>query len=280
LQRFLCKTCDTSFTLARKSGSPRARFADDVVYEAVRLYVQGLPSYRSLATLLEQRVGHSIGRAALNNWVHDVGEKAKTPLDVSVELKPSWGGFLGIDGKVIRVKGQRHCLLVGVDQLTQDLVHALVLEAETADGVARLATEARLDAGYPLQGVVCDLGPGFAQAHHDHFGALPFQACRVHFDRRLDSDVPKSKWSAKADLYAELRARVRAVLYAPTYDEACLLLRALGEERRRFKGIGRVNVVRVKGAQTQFHQAAITLYSCGFIALLTVIVAGASHIRR
>jgi hypothetical protein len=128
--------------------------------------------------------------------------------------------------------------------------------------------------------VVCDLGPGFAQAHHDHFGALPFQACRVHFDRRLDSDVPKSKWSAKADLYAELRARIRAVLYAPTYDEACLLLRALGEERRRFKGIGRVNVVRVKGAQTQFHQAAITLYSCGFIALLTVIVAGASHIRR
>jgi transposase-like protein len=47
LQRFLCKTCDTSFTLARKSGSPRARFADDVVYEAVRLYVRGLPSYRS-----------------------------------------------------------------------------------------------------------------------------------------------------------------------------------------------------------------------------------------
>jgi hypothetical protein len=156
----------------------------------VRLYVQGLPSYRSLATLLERRIGHSIGRAALNNWVHDLGGQAKTPLEVSVELRPSWGGFLGIDGKAIRVKGQRHCLLVGVDQLTQDLVHALVLEVESADGVARLATEARLDAGYPLQGVVCDLGPGFAQAHHDHFGALPFQACRVHFDRRLDSDVP------------------------------------------------------------------------------------------
>lgn len=200
-------------------------------------------------------MGHSIGRAAINNWVHDLGGRAKTPLEVSVELRPSWGGFLGIDGKAIRVKGQRHCLLVGVDQLTQDLVHALVLEVESADGVARLATEARLDAGYPLQGVVCDLGAGFAQAHHDHFGTLPFQACRVHFDRRLDSDVPKSKWSARADLYAELRARVRAVLYAPTYDEACELLRALGEERRRFKGIGRVNVVRALERNFELYMA-------------------------
>jgi transposase-like protein len=134
-------------------------------------------------------------------------------------------------------------------------VHALVLESETADGVTRLATEARLDAGYPLRGVVCDLGAGFAQAHHDHFGALPFQACRVHFDRRLDSDVPKSKWSAKADLYAELRARIRAVLYAPTYDEACGLLRVLGEERRRFKGIGRVNVVRALERNFELYMA-------------------------
>ena len=244
LQRFLCKSCSTSFTLARKGGGPRARFADDVVFEAVRLYVQGLQSYRSLAVLLEQRVGRSVGRATLNGWVYELGGQAKTPVEVSAELGPRWGGFLGIDGKAIRVKGQRHCLLIGVDQQTQDVVHALVLPVETAEGVARLETEARLDAGYSLHGVVCDLGPGFAQVHHDHFGAVPFQACRVHFDRRLDSDVPKAPWSAKAHLYAELRARVRAILYASSYDQACRLLSGLSDDRRRFKGVGRVNVVR------------------------------------
>jgi transposase-like protein len=215
-----------------------------VVLEAVRVYIQGLPSYRVLAALVEGRVGQPVGRVTINNWVHDLGDRAKTPLETSIELQPRWGGFLGIDGKAIYVKGTKHCLLIGVDHPTQDIVHALVLPAETVEGFARLETEARLDAGYPLRGVVSDFAPGFVQTHRDHFGAVPFQACRVHFDRRLDSDVPKSKWSVKTDLYAELRERIRQALYAPTYDEACRHLHALTDERRRFKGVGKVNVIR------------------------------------
>jgi hypothetical protein len=55
---------------------------------------------------------------------------------------------------------------------------------------------------------------------------------------------PTRKWSAKAPLYQELKARVRAVLYAPTYDEACRLLDALTQDRARFKGIGRYDTIR------------------------------------
>jgi transposase-like protein len=244
LQRFSCRSCDSTFTSERKTARPRAGFSNAVVLEAVRLYVQGLTSYRVLASMLEQRLGRSVSRYTLNGWVSELAGQAKTPLEVSKELRPNWGGFLGIDGKVIFVRGARHCLLIGVDHPTQDIVHALVVEVETADRVVRLATEARLDAGHPLSGVVCDLGSGFVQAHRDHFGATPFQACRVHFDRRLDSDIPHSKWSARAPLYAELKARVRAVLYAPTYDEACRLLDELTRERARFKGIGKYDTIR------------------------------------
>ena len=236
--------CGTSFTFERKSARPGARFTDEVEEEAVRLYIQGLSSYRVLAVMLEQRFGRSVSRFTLNGWVQELGERAKTPLEVSMELQPKWGGFLGIDGKVIRVKGAKHCLLIGVDHPTQDLVHALVLDSETADGFARLETEARLDAGYPLKGVVSDLGPGFAQAHRDHFGEVPFQACRVHFDRRLDQEIPKSLWSAKAPLYAELKERIRAVLYADGYEQAVSLLEALARDRDRFKAIGRINMLR------------------------------------
>lgn len=186
----MCKSCKGSFTHGRKKARPRAKFADDVVLEAVRVYIQGLPSYRVLAALVEGRVGRPVGRVTINNWVHDVGDRAKTPLETSIELRPRWGGFLGIDGKAIYVKGTKHCLLIGVDHPTQHLVHALVLEAETAEGFARLETEARLDAGYPLRGVVSDFAPGFVQTHRDHFGAVPFQSCRVHFDRRLDAISP------------------------------------------------------------------------------------------
>jgi transposase-like protein len=244
LQRFSCKDCGGSFTSERKVARPGARFSDAVMMEAVRWYVQGLSSYRVLASMLEQRLGRSVSPVTLNSWVSEVGAQAKTPLEVSIELRPSWGGVLGIDGKVVFARGSRHCLLIGVDHPTQDIVHALVLEAETADGLARLETEARLDAGHPLSGVVADLGPGFPQAHRDYFGTTPFQACRVHFDRRLDSDIPKARWSAKAPLYAELKARVRGVLYAPTYEDACRLLSALIEDRARFKNIGKYDTIR------------------------------------
>jgi transposase-like protein len=243
LQRFWCNSCRTTFTNARRKARPGARFADDVVAEAVRVYVQGLSSYRVLASMLEHRLGQPVSRFTLNGWVKELAAQAKTPLEVSLEFAPKWGGFLGVDGKAIYVRGAKHCLLIAVDHPTQDLVHALVLESETADGFARLVTEARLDAGYPLKGVVTDLGPGFAQAHRDHFGVVPFQACRVHFDRRLDNNIPKAKWSKKAPLYAELKDRIRAVLFADSHERACALADELIAERKRFKDTGNVDVV-------------------------------------
>ena len=193
--------------------------------------------------MLEQRLGKPVSRFALNRWAQELGARAKTPLEVSAELSPKWGGFLGVDGKAISVRGDKHCLFIGVDHPTQDLVHALVLESETTEGFARLVTEARLDAGYPLRGVVSDLAPGFAQTHRDHFGVMPFQACRVHFDRRLDSNIPKAKWSKKAPLYAELKERIRAVLFADTYEQARSLADELIAGRKRFKDTGNVDVI-------------------------------------
>ena len=87
LQRFLCRDCRTTFTAGRANAKPRARFSEDVVREAVRLSVQGLPSYRRLAELVEQRLGQSVSRFTLNGWVDDAGAAAKTPLAVSAESR-------------------------------------------------------------------------------------------------------------------------------------------------------------------------------------------------
>jgi transposase-like protein len=209
-----------------------------VVLEAVRLYVQGLSSYRILAALLEERLGRPVSRSTLNAWVDEIGSKAKTALEVSAELAPAWGGFLGVDGKSIWVAGEEACLLVGVDHPTQDIVHALVAGKEGGEEFAQLVTEAVLDAGYPLKGLVTDYGPGFVAAHHDHFSIVPLQLCRVHLDRRLDQAIPKAKRTDRAAVNAELKERVRSVLYAHSYEEACRRFYALFDERNRFAGAG------------------------------------------
>lgn len=67
LQRFACKSCKSSFTYGRSKARVGSKFADDVVLESVRLYIQGLTSYRVLASLVEGRVGRPVGRVTINN---------------------------------------------------------------------------------------------------------------------------------------------------------------------------------------------------------------------
>lgn len=105
--------------------------------------MQGLPLYRTLARLLEPRAGRPVSRTTLNRWVQRLGAAAKTPLQVSAELSPpNWSGVLGVDGKAVWVAGEERCLLVGVDQETQDVVHALVVPGEDGASFERLVREA------------------------------------------------------------------------------------------------------------------------------------------
>lgn len=210
--------------------------------EAVRLYIQGLTSYRVLAVLLEQRIGRPVSRKTLNAWVLELGEQAATPLEISTRLRPSWGGYLGVDGKRIRIRGEEHVVLVGVDHPTQDLVHTLLLRAESGRAMAQLVEEARREAGYPLRGIVADLGIHFKDAHALNFPGIPYQACRAHFDRRLDVDIPK-KGGERAGLHAELKRRIREVLYAASEAEALERYYALTADWGRYRGIGRYDPV-------------------------------------
>lgn len=185
-----------------------------------------------------------VGRSTLNRWVDRVGGLAKTPLEVSSELPASWGGILGVDGKVVWAGGTRHALLVAVDQRTHDLVHAVLVPWETPEAFTRLVTEAVRGAGYPLRGIVTDLRIGFWNAWKDYFARVPLQACRVHFDRRLDMDIPKHKRSPKGPLAAEFKTRLRSVIYAKSEEEATRLLRDLHRDRERYQGLGRINLIR------------------------------------
>jgi transposase-like protein len=243
LQRFVCRSCGRSFTSARKCAATRAKFADDVVLEAVRLYIQGLCSYRTVAALLERRLGKAISRATLNGWITRAADRSKTPLQVSAELHPAWGGFLGVDGKAVRIAAEKWFVLVAVDIATRDVVHAVVLPWETREGFIRLITETITAASYPLRGIVADLRRGFDTAYREHFARVPYQACRIHFDRRLDWDVPFARGTAREPLAEELKDRLRGVLYAPSMEEAAELLRALTAERDRFRGLGRIDVL-------------------------------------
>lgn len=197
-----------------------------------------------LSAVLERRLGVPVGRSTLNRWVDRVGAAAKTPLQVGAELRPAWGGILGVDGKAVWAGGGQLALLVAVDQSTQDLVHALLVPWELPESFIQLITEAVRDSGYPLRGIVSDLRAGFWRASKSYFGRVPFQACRVHFDRRIEYAIPKGARGTKGVLAREFRARLREILYAASEEEAARLLVELQRDRDRYQGLGKVNLVR------------------------------------
>lgn len=164
---------------------------------------------------------------------------------MSAELAPAgWGGVLGVDGKAINIAGRHHSLVVAVDQATQDIVHALIAPDETGAVFEQLIREAVTIAGYPLKGLVSDGVPAWMTAHQHYFELLPLQLCRIHASRRLDWDVPKAKRSPDAALRAELKTRIRDILFAADPDQARRQLDALVADRDRYRGLGRADPIR------------------------------------
>jgi hypothetical protein len=250
LQRFWCRGCSSSFTVGHRRARPRARYADDVVVEAVRVCVQGLSSYRTAAVLLSERLGRSISPFTLNGWVDAAGARAMTPVEVSARLAPpEWGGVLGVDGKAIWVSGEEHCLLIAVDQQTQDVVHALVVRGEDEAGFEQIVRETVTVAGYPLKALVIDAAQPFVGGYLNYFARLPMQLCRIHASRRLDADVRVARRQPDAPLRAELKARLRDVLFAPDAQLARERFAALAADHGRYSGLGhrRVDPVRSIG---------------------------------
>jgi hypothetical protein len=197
-----------------------------VVHQAVTDYVEGLGSYRMLARTYSRRLSRDVSRSALNAWVAAAGAAAMTPLEMSRRLAPpGWGGWVGIDGKRLRIgSGDEATLMVAVDQTSTDLIHARVVDHESGDVFAHMLMDL-VQIGYPLAGVVADLGSGppresFPQACADYFGDLPFQACRVHFARRMDQLLSTPRHQPDAGPNAELKQAIRNILFAPSYQTA------------------------------------------------------------
>lgn len=202
---------------------------------------------------MEHRLGCPVSRYTLDTWVDETGGRAMTPLQMSVMLTPRWGGFLGVDGKAVFVKGVEHALLVAVDQTTQDVVHTLLVKAETEEAFYQLVRETVVEAGYPLKGLVMDASPRFVAAHAHYLAKLPLQLCRIHFARNLDYDIAKAKRSPDAGLRVELKQRIRAVFFAEDYPEALRRSRSLLADAAHYQGLSRHDTLGSLDHRFQFY---------------------------
>lgn len=206
---------------------------------AVRHYVESRASYRDLARLLRTEAGASPSKSTLNRWVLETAAGIPTPLELTASLPGCWSGRLSVDGKAVRFHDGTGCVLIAVDQGTRDLVHADVVADETKEAFIGLLSGLCASSDYRIEALVTDAAPGFLTGWQTMFTpSVPLQLCRVHFLRHLDWAIPKAHRSPTAAARAELKDRIRDVLFAATPSEAARRFYALTDDQHRYRDLG------------------------------------------
>jgi hypothetical protein len=88
-----------------------------------------------------------------------MGFQSKSPMQVSLELKPRWCGYLVVDGDTITVGRNSECLMVGVDSYSQDIPHAILAEHEDGMNWTHFFLVIKYPTGYPFKGIISDGDP-------------------------------------------------------------------------------------------------------------------------
>ncbi len=183
----------------------------------------------------------------------------KSPLEVSLELKPQWSGYLIVDGDSIVVDNHRESLLLGVDAYTQDIPLALLGQTEDSQNWRRFLLLLKDPLAYPLQGIISDGDPAIGRAKEDIFPHVAWQLCIRHFEQNIDRFL-RYEFTQKREYRRQIdgfRKAVHNMLYAKSLEEAQKYLLAISIDPG-FKQAGLSEVI--EGMEKKFPHL-VTHYS-------------------
>lgn len=175
VQRFLCLSCDKSFTA--RAGERHRSYSGAFMAEAARRHIEG-ESYRVIARDVYRLTLRKISPTSLRQMVACVASRAKTALEMSEEFRPQWSGFLVVDEKRVPVRRRPLWCYEAVDT-TGDIVHwRPVAECSVSEAATFLEEVQAL--GYPCKGITSDLDSSLSLAIGRVYAKKPHQYCVKH----------------------------------------------------------------------------------------------------
>lgn len=138
-----------------------------------------------------------MGFMQLYRIVDRLGQGCKSPVQLAKELHPRWSGMLGLDSKVVKVRGEEMFLVIAVDIVTQDAVDSWLATQENLVTLELFLREVWDEIGYSPKLAVIDLDLTWREAVENVFPYVPIQLCVVHFERIVDRIIPKLKRTPK-----------------------------------------------------------------------------------
>jgi len=214
-----------------KRETKRKRHSRDLIIEAIKRNIEDNASFRSIANRLK------VAPSTILRWTSEIGRSCKNLVEASLELKPSWSGILGLDGKPIKISGWKKAAFLAVDFKTKDLVHLDFVDVENEKELEKYLLVIKDKLKYPCSFIISDLGKGKVLINlvNKIFPNVPHQACVIHFMRYVNTRLPKSKKSKYYKQNNLLREHIKKILFASNLKEVDAFLEELLSIKDRFK---------------------------------------------
>lgn len=196
VQKYLCKGCNGVFSLRVDKGK---KYGFDFKTELARMHVEERMSYRVMSKRLKEKLGLTITPRYLCKMVNEVAQMSKSSIEISLEYKPKWDGYIAVDDKYVRVHGKRYLSLVAVDT-TGDPVHIELLQERSQEAYDNFFKYLVDHIGYRVRAITTDLDPMLDSAVKNVFdGKILHQKCIWHGLEIVKSQIDLIK--AKQDYF-------------------------------------------------------------------------------
>ena len=217
-QRYFCNECGKNF--CSNTPGKRKRASDDLKDTVVNDYII------TKSSLSEVGKRYDVHASTVHRWLI---EKADNPKSFGKASIKEFSGYLCFDGKVLKVGGEKRTLLWANDAVTSKPLCYLYSPREDSRATYKfleLISETLPD---EIRGITTDFGKGkcFLKPVREMFPGAFHQICLVHFLRYLNFQLPKTRRSKYYWRNMIFRATVKAIVKAPTMDEAKALLSRL-----------------------------------------------------
>jgi transposase-like protein len=177
VQKYRCNDCSGVFSLRVDKGQ---KYGFDFKSELVRMHVEERMSYRVMSKRLREKYALKISPIYLCRMVNEVAQMSKSSIEITREFKPVWDGYIAVDDKYIRVRGERYLCLVAVDT-TGDPVHIELIEEPNQGAYDNFFRYLVDHLGYPVRAITTDLDPMLDNAVKNVFGGqILHQKCIWH----------------------------------------------------------------------------------------------------
>lgn len=215
-RRWYCNDCRRTFSPGANCQEKICSGKRPLNSRAVTMYFDRGASYRG--------VGRELALHPMSAYLHvaELTQNCKEPWEVSLELKPTWFGYLIIDSDSIAVKSHREFLLLSVDAHTQDIPHAVLVEHEDGPNWTQFLLTMRAPIYYPFKGITSDGDRAIQEAIQTICPHLPYQHCVQHFEKQLHRFLRyelclSSRWQQEQQRFL---SAVHAMLYTSDFSLA------------------------------------------------------------